>query len=292
MECAYCGLRQRFEPRTWNEALDFAHAVGDLAGPEPEGRYADPGMWIAPDNPFRDIGETLTFSEYRESGIEISDGMTMAKSLHIEVAPGFPVCLRCRVSAVVQVTPDGRTTTTCPSCSETATFALPEGARAFGAAVVGVVAQEHRVNRVNATEMAPSEAGVSALMCPNCGAPLALQGGDRTIRCQFCSAFCRVPGRYLVRSGQQKIEPEIWWMLFRGPSPKRRALESGVGSEARSIEIPPLEGGISYKQWAVNAAFLVVALWLGFELASTDALRALEPPDQLPIKTTPKIRVR
>src|SRR5258706_13324357 len=77
VECAYCGLRQRFEPRTWSEALDFAQAVGDLAGPEPEGHYADPGVWIAPDIPFRDVGETLTFSEYREAGIEISDGMTV-----------------------------------------------------------------------------------------------------------------------------------------------------------------------------------------------------------------------
>jgi len=155
VECAYCGLRQRFEPRTWSDALDFAQAVGDLSGPEPEGRYADPGVWIAPDNPFRDVGETLTFSEHRESGVEISDGMTVPKSLQIQVAPGFPVCLRCRVGLAVQVMPGGRATTTCPSCSETATFALPEGARAFGATVVAVVAHEHRVNRVNATEMAP-----------------------------------------------------------------------------------------------------------------------------------------
>src|SRR5260221_8760495 len=46
VECAYCGLRQRFEPSTWTEALEFAHAVGDLSGPEPEGRYPDASVWI------------------------------------------------------------------------------------------------------------------------------------------------------------------------------------------------------------------------------------------------------
>src|SRR6478672_2635820 len=105
VECAYCGLRQRFEPSTWSEALDFAHAVGDLAGPGPEGRYPDPGLWIGASNPFRDTGETASFSEFRQSGFEITEGLTIPKSLQIAAAPGFPVCLRCKVPVVVQVAP-------------------------------------------------------------------------------------------------------------------------------------------------------------------------------------------
>jgi hypothetical protein len=291
VECAYCGLRQRFEPSTWREALDFAHAVGDLSGPGPEGRHPDPGLWIGPVNPFRDVGETVAFSEFREAGFEISEGMTVAKSLQIQAAPGFPICVRCRVPLRVEVQA-ARATTTCATCSETSTFAMPERARSFGEALVAVVAQEHRVNRVEATQTVPATTGVSALVCPNCGAPLALQGGDRTIKCQFCSAFCRVPGRFLVRAGQDKIEPEIWWMLFNGPSRKRRELERGTGSESAALEIPPLEQGLSYKQWLLNLAFLLAALWIGFELASTDALRVLEPSDALPAKTTPRQRAR
>ena len=90
VECAYCGLCQRFEPSTWIEALEFAHAVGDLSGPEPEGRAPNPSLWIAPDNPFRDVGETVTFSELRQSGSQMVDGMMVPRSLQIRVAPGFP----------------------------------------------------------------------------------------------------------------------------------------------------------------------------------------------------------
>jgi hypothetical protein len=58
------------------------------------------------------------------------------------------------------------------------------------------------------------------------------------------------------------------------------------------LEDPPIERTVSLKQAIMNVAFVLVALWLGFELASTDALRALEIPDALPTKTTPKQRVR
>jgi hypothetical protein len=293
VECAYCGLRQRFEPSTWTEAIEFAHAVGDLAGPGAEGRYPDPGIWIAPVNPFRDLGETLAFSEFRQSGFEISNGMTLPKSLVIQAGPGFPVCARCRVPVGVEVARDGRTTTTCSSCAERATFALPERARQYGEALVAVVAEEHRTSHVQATQMAPSETGVSAIACPTCGAPLELHGGDRTIRCKFCGAFCRVPGKVLVRSGQETIEPEIWWMLFNGPSRKRRELERGSG-ERSALEVPPLETGMSYKQLGLNVVFIALALLIGFELASTDALRVLELPDQIPktLPAAPKARTR
>src|SRR5207247_4732554 len=103
-----------------------------------------------------------------------------------------------------------------------------------------------------------------------------------------------LPGKVLVRSGQETIEPEIWWMLFNGPSRKRRELEHGSSGDAAALEIPPLEAGISYKQWALHAVFLIAAILIGFELASTDALRALEMPDQIPKARTapPKARTR
>jgi hypothetical protein len=286
VECAYCGLRQVFDASTWTEALEFAHAIGDLSGPEPEGRWPDPGLWIGGDNPFRAVGDTDTFSELRQTGMHIVDGMTVPRSLQMKASPGFPVCKKCRVPLLLQVGGDGRVRTNCSTCSETGSYALPDRARSFGASLVAVVAEEHRVDKKRANESAPNEANVSALTCPSCGAPLALQGSDRTIKCQFCSAFCRVPGRYLVRAGQDKIDPEVWWMLFTGRSEKRRELEQGTGSDdSASIEVPPLQQGISYKQWAVNLAFLIGALWLGFELASTDAFRSLVPDE--PAKVAP-----
>jgi LSD1 subclass zinc finger protein len=286
VECAYCGLRQRFDASTWTDALEFAHAVGDLSGPEPEGRYPDPGVWIGADNPFRDVGETLTFSELRQTGMHVVDGMTIPRSLQIQASPGFPVCRKCRVPLLLQITADGSVKTTCSTCSESAVYALPERARSFGEALVAVVADEHRVDKRQATETAANESNVAALVCPSCGAPLALHGGDRTIKCQFCGAFCRVPGRYLLRAGQEKIDPEVWWMLFTGRSAKRRELEGGSSDDKSvGIEVPPMEQGISYKQWLINLAFLLGALWLGFEIAATDALRSLAPADP-PVKVT------
>jgi hypothetical protein len=40
-----------------------------------------------------------------------------------------------------------------------------------------------------------------------------------------------------------------------------------------------MEQGISYKQWLVNFAFLLGALWIGFEIASIDALSSLMPDE-------------
>ncbi len=299
VECAYCGLRQRFDPTTWTDALEFAHAVGDLAGPEPEGRQPDPGVWIGTDNPYRDVGDASTFSELRQTGMHMVDGMTIPRSLQIKASPGFPVCKKCRVPLILQVTGDGSVRTSCSTCSETGSYALPERARSFGESLVAVVADEHRVDRKSATESAPNEASVSALVCPSCGAPLDLHGSDRTIKCQFCSTFCRVPGRYLVRAGQDKIDPEVWWMLFTGRSARRRELENGSGDDkVIPIEVPPMEKGINYKQWLLNAAFLLGALWIGFEIASIDAVRSLmpdEPADKVapavaPAPKAPKAR--
>jgi len=286
VECAYCGLRQTFDASTWTDALEFAHAVGDLSGPEPEGRQPDPGVWIGADNPYRAVGDSLTFSELRQTGMHMVDGLTIPRSLQIKASPGFPVCQKCRVPLLLQVSGDGRVRTNCTTCSESGAYALPDRARSFGEALVAVVAEEHRVDKRRATESAPNDASVSALTCASCGAPLALHGSDRTIKCQFCGTFCRVPGRYLVRAGQDKIAPEVWWMLFVGRSAKRRELEVGSDDKKKvpKIEVPPMEQGISYKQWLVNLAFLLGALWLGFEIASTDALRSLAPDE--PAATT------
>ena len=242
--------------RAPGSGLKFAHAVGDSSGPEPEGRAPNPSLWIAPDNPFRDVGETVTFSELRQSGSQMVDGMMVPRSLQIRVAPGFPVCRRCRIPVRIALGAEG-TTTWCGGCSESATYALPERALALGPGLIAVVAEEHRLSRALATESRGDGTNVSAVSCPSCGAPLDLRGGDRTLKCQFCSTFCRVPGRFLLRQGQGIIEPETWWLLFNGPSKKRRALEGGVRAASRkSSQLPPFEGGLNYKQWIINVAFV------------------------------------
>ena len=236
VECAYCGLCQRFEPSTWIERSSSRTRWEICRGPSPKGARPIPA-WIAPDNPFRDVGETVTFSELRQSGSQMVDGMMVPRSLQIRVAPGFPVCRRCRVPVRIALGPEG-TTTWCGACSESATYALPERARALGPGLIAVVAEEHRLSRARATESRGDGTNVTAVSCPSCGAPLDLRGGDRTLKCQFCSTFCRVPGRFFLRQGQGTIEPETWWLLFDRPLEKatraRRGRRSRQGERARA----------------------------------------------------------
>lgn len=37
-ECMCCGLSQRFDSVQWTEALEHAHNIADLCGPNPEGQ--------------------------------------------------------------------------------------------------------------------------------------------------------------------------------------------------------------------------------------------------------------
>ena len=79
VECAHCGLRQRFEVQHWAPALGVAHAVGDLAGPAPEGRRPHPSLWIGSENSFARIGDTHTFER------------TTQGELTLEASSGHPV---------------------------------------------------------------------------------------------------------------------------------------------------------------------------------------------------------
>src|SRR5262249_50209171 len=62
VECIHCNLRQKFDVDQWREALEHAHAVGDLAGPWPEGRAPHPTIWIGGANPHKRVGDTTTFA--------------------------------------------------------------------------------------------------------------------------------------------------------------------------------------------------------------------------------------
>jgi hypothetical protein len=215
-ECASCGLRQRFDLDAWREALDFAHAVGDLAGPAPEGRHPHPTLWIGSENPYAGVGDTRTFE--RKEGISTN-------ALSVDAAPGHPVCGACRLPLSSRVTGAGAVTTECPQCGERASYALSDEARHLSGSLLGAVASEHRTDRPRARTTA-TQAGVVALTCPGCGAPLSIGPGGRLQVCPFCQASCIVPARSLSRARQDAPAPEIWWLLFQGASRLRRALEA------------------------------------------------------------------
>ncbi|APR81719.1 Hypothetical protein A7982_07068 [Minicystis rosea] len=222
VECAHCGLRQRFDVSSWPAALGFAHAVGDLAGPLPEGRNPHPWLWIGSENPYVAVGDSATF-ERVESG-----------ALSIDAAPGHPVCRRCHVPVAVHVTGPGAAETRCPTCGDTARYAITDDARKVAESVVAVIADEHRNDRLRAHAVA-TQAGVMALKCPSCGAPLGVPDSGGIATCTFCKAACIVPARVRTRARNETPEPDVWWILFQGASAKRRELEAPVDNAPAGI---------------------------------------------------------
>src|SRR5258708_29240019 len=80
VECAYCGLRQTFDPSTWTDALEFAHAAGDLSGPEPAGRQPAPRGGIGADTSYPAARETVPPSELRPTVTHLVDRTSIARS--------------------------------------------------------------------------------------------------------------------------------------------------------------------------------------------------------------------
>jgi hypothetical protein len=225
VDCLQCGVRQRFDVESWREALAFAHGVGDLAGPDPEGRSSHEAVWIGGDNPHRDVGVELTFAVLAEEGTQRVDGLTLERSLRVEVAPGHPACRKCLTLLTVTLAGDKTASTSCPKCAETGTYTLPDGASALASGLVAAIADEHRTDRPRAKE---AGGGVQTLSCPSCGGPLKLQAYDRTATCEYCHTACLIPVRALLREGEAP-RPRIWWLAFSGRSAKRTELESGAG---------------------------------------------------------------
>ena len=232
VQCHHCGLDQAFDVESWHDGLEHAHAVGDLAGPAPEGLHPHPRISIIGCNPMARVGVDLTLSEFALSGMASGDGMVLARSLKVEAGPGHPLCPACKVPLKVAVQGD-QTATRCERCGKSAEYALPDRARALCEGVRGIMADDMRSDRPPVK--AELSGGVLALTCPGCGA--GLQGADvgKTVSCTFCNTVSRVPDRLALRYMDRKPVPETWWLQFEGPSPARRALEdtSTLSDEAK-----------------------------------------------------------
>lgn len=275
VDCAHCGLRQRFDPTAWTSALTFAHAVGDLAGPDPEGRSPDPVVWIGDSNPHARIGGTLTFAKAGAASPDID----------IDASPGHPVCKKCRVPLVARLSSPGAVSTACPSCGDEARYTLLDSAQNVYSSLVAAVADEHRTDRPRAQPM-PTQAGVVAIRCPGCGAPFSVVGTDKVQTCAYCKATCFIAGKNLARFLQKTPEPEVWWVLFRGPSGERLKLgapEPEVGAGVKNVinilnpkaqtdtirDDPgvyeaPEEGGIHWPQVLLTVLLGTVAVIVGY----------------------------
>jgi hypothetical protein len=277
VECAHCGLRQRFEVELWKAGLEFAHGVGDLAGPAPEGRNPHPVIWIGSENPHVPTGTTRTF-EHGTFG-----------TLAVDAAPGHPVCGRCREPLALSPR-TGAVDTMCPRCGDRATHTVSPAVVGLYPNLVAVVSEEHRSDRPKAKATATA-AGVVALSCPSCGAPLELTEAGTVHSCRYCRASCIVPHQSVARALHRTPEPAVWWLFFQGLSEERRRLlatptpdDAGPAATAKKLlhlarakapvgEAPgvyeaPERPGINLLQWAVTCGLAGIALLIGLLIAS------------------------
>jgi hypothetical protein len=271
IECMRCGSFQQFDPASWKPALKATHAVGDLGGPDPEGRFPNPRIWVGDSNPHKLVGVARTF-ENEQTG-----------TITIDAAPGFPVCRACH--RVLDVHIDGAiTTTTCGGCGSSSKYEKPNAIAAMWPAAVGVVGEGERQGRVEA-RIHQGDAGVVTMTCPQCGA--ALKGSDvaSSVECTYCHAIAFIPSRARPKGPGVTVKPILFFVAFNGPSPERQILETpqpmgpadilkaksnATGFLSRGIsplpgiDLAPLRGGVDVKQLLLTLSLTALALVIGY----------------------------
>jgi len=284
VDCLRCGLNQAFDVSSWHAALEHAHAVGDLAGPDPEGRHPHASLSIAAVNPLRDVGVTRATAGLALSGTRVAGAMTLQRSLRIDAGPGHPVCRRCQVPVSVSVSPQ-RIQSSCPRCHEVAVYGLPPKVSALAPALRAAIADDHRTDREAARLEADDSQGAVAIKCPSCSAPLDVDGRARYVRCGFCHTSSRIPDRTIFRLLGDSAHVEVWWLAFEGPSPLRHALERAPSPQTQTTErsVPPVEIeqapvlGAAPLGWLLSLLMPALALIVVGLLGFADKLHAWIP---------------
>ncbi len=228
--CPQCNAMQAFDTSAWEEAFAFAHGIVDLAGPEPEGRFPTPGRPLGASNPHASIGVQHTFGEISLSGMSIEGGVQKTRNLQLAASPGHPLCKKCGCPLAAQVGGD-TLATRCPGCGDGATYALDARLPRLTPGLVGAAAEALRSDRRDARLDQTSAGMVISLKCPQCGAGLSVMHGAHSVDCTYCNTSCRVPSRTLLALKKGVSEPSPWWVMFRGPSPKRAELERGEADD-------------------------------------------------------------
>ena len=269
IDCEQCASFQRFDRSAWTDALEQAHSLADLGGPDPEGRFPNPDVWIGDVNPYAEIGVGATFATATSGAVKI------------EACPGFPVCKKCKRPFDVRI--EGKTaTTTCAGCGVVTTYALPKELAALAPKVVAAVAEGQRQGRVEAHAKA-GDAGVVTLTCPQCGAALKAGDGAITVECSYCHALAFIPSRARPKGPGRIVAPIVFFVAFQGPSTARKNLELGpsvprnVLAKAKSvftrglaplpgIELAPVRPGVDVKQLLLTVSLSVFAVGVAYGL--------------------------
>ena len=214
--CTRCGLEQRYEPSSWQDLVTFAHGVGDVGVPGPEGRFPDAAQRLLQPKPYADLGLDDSWA-YEDD---------------FQASPGNPPCRTCRAPYVVVARRDRALEVACSRCPDRRAYELP--ARAPGG-LAGVLADEHAQGGREAALL--DDNGVSVLRCPNCSAPLpGVKDADGVVTCGYCQVACRISSRTHARAGHKNTPAKTWWLYFEGPSALRGELLAAARADAAEAE--------------------------------------------------------
>lgn len=241
VRCRHCKVEQAFPPVAWQEALRLAANVGDLAGPDPDGRVRDPCWALGEINPYRKIGVDKQSLSTTIQGSVRSDGLKVSRALSVELAPGHPLCASCHLPLKLAVGP-ARTTGTCAGCGQGRTWRNPSGLDDLAPGLVSALAEQHAEDSPAMT-LGLTRSGPRGLSCPGCGAPLPMPDAGAIVTCPFCSLSSRLPDAV---ADSLPAKPLWWWLVFRGPSAERLRLlrdpstgGPAPGSDDLPIQAPP-----------------------------------------------------
>lgn len=132
VQCRACEQAQTLELGWWEEAFNYAHAVADLAAPDPMGAVASFGAW----NPFAELGVLRTT-------IDLPDAQVPSNTpLRMRFGVGVPLCSRCAAPMVPHPARAGRFVSQCSRCTEREAFGLPDGFITRVPTLIAAVARE------------------------------------------------------------------------------------------------------------------------------------------------------
>jgi len=206
--CCRCGLRQGLDPSDLSALLRKAWGIADLWHPDAEGDR--PGtVSVGAVNPYR---------EPSLPGRTFDGRPELPRALTAWLGRGIPLDDADRSPMLIEVEERGHITT-----STGARYATDPEGLALCPGLVGVVADEHRVDDA-ALGLAEAEEG-EAFACARCGAALPVDGTLRLVRCTYCDAVHHIPADLRHRLRDDPV-PDVWWLVFDGPSPLRQELET------------------------------------------------------------------
>lgn len=246
--CPSCGGSHGL--RGLRRAFDHAHAVGDLAGPDPEGRFPDPRVSVAADNPFKAFGVLQSVSEDRHDELVTEDGVRRV-AVSVRVAPGHPLCDECNTPLTVAAE-GGTLSAHCTGCALRFRSRVPPVVLASLGSVAGVISAAHREDRPVAAVERDDDESAPRFRCPDCTTALGDPLARRTLTCEMCRLVSVVPpAHWRVRTGDA-IPLQRAWVLFDGPSRLRDDLTRAVRRRAEHTvrtsstpRPPPMDGRAS-----------------------------------------------